>query len=88
MTEEDEEFERIERESAIRRNAIPNQGVNMIVNKEAAMENLVRVCEESLGLIRQLIESQEMAYTAGYEDGMEAQKAVQAAIIRNPQDDI
>jgi len=60
----------------------------MIVNKEAALENLLSVCEESLGLIRQLIESQEMAYTAGYEDGMEAQKAVQAAIIRNPQDDI
>ena len=54
----------------------------MIVNKEAAMENLVRVCEESLGLIRQLIESQEMAYSAGYEDGMDHQKKVHEAITR------
>jgi hypothetical protein len=46
------------------------------------MENLVRVCEESLGLIRQLIESQEMAYTAGYEDGMDHQKKVHEAITR------
>jgi hypothetical protein len=52
----------------------------MIVNKEAALENLVRVCEESLGLIRQLIESQEMAYTAGYEDGMLAQRQVKETI--------
>jgi hypothetical protein len=57
----------------------------MIVNKEAALENLVRVCEESLGLIRQLIESQEMAYGAGYEDGMEHQKKVHEAIARGPE---
>jgi hypothetical protein len=49
----------------------------MIINKEAAMENLVRVCEESLGLIRQLIESQEMAYSAGYEDGWTARRKAQ-----------
>jgi hypothetical protein len=52
----------------------------MIVNKEAALENLVRVCEESLGLIRQLIESQEMAYTAGYEDGLVAQQQIKEII--------
>jgi hypothetical protein len=59
----------------------------MKVNEKAALENLVRVCEESLSLIRQLIESQDAAYTAGYEDGIQAQKAVHAAIIRTPQDD-
>jgi hypothetical protein len=52
----------------------------MIINKEAALENLMRVCEESLGLIRQLIESQEMAYTAGYEDGMIAQQQIRETI--------
>jgi hypothetical protein len=52
----------------------------MIINKEAALENLMRVCEESLGLIRQLIESQEMAYTAGYEDGMLAQRQIRETI--------
>jgi hypothetical protein len=52
----------------------------MIINKEAALENLLRVCEESLGLIRLLVESQEIAYTAGYEGGMLAQSKVQGAI--------
>ena len=52
----------------------------MIVNKEAALENLMRVCEESLGLIRILIESQEMAYTAGYEDGLAAKVSIQKSI--------
>jgi hypothetical protein len=52
----------------------------MIINKEAALENLLRVCEESLGLIRMLVESQEIAYTAGYEDGMLAQAKVQQAM--------
>ena len=52
----------------------------MKVNKMAALENLVRVCEESLALIRQLIESQEMAYTAGYEDGLAAQQEIKQTI--------
>jgi hypothetical protein len=52
----------------------------MKVNEKAAMENLVRVCEESLSLIRQLIESQDIAYTAGYEDGLIAQAKIKEAI--------
>jgi hypothetical protein len=52
----------------------------MKVNEKAALENLVRVCEESLSLIRQLIESQDAAYTAGYEDGLIAQQRVKEAI--------
>jgi hypothetical protein len=60
----------------------------MKVNEKAALENLVRVCEESLALIRQLIESQDAAYTAGYEDGMAAQMRVHAAITRELRDDI
>jgi hypothetical protein len=52
----------------------------MKVNERAALENLVRVCEESMFLIRQLIESQDAAYTAGYEDGMLAQQQVKETI--------
>ena len=52
----------------------------MKVNERAALENLVRVCEESLSLIRQLIESQDAAYSAGYEDGMAAQKLVKGKL--------
>jgi hypothetical protein len=54
----------------------------MKIGKEAAMENLVRVCEESLALIRHLIESQELAYATGYEDGMETQKRIHESIAR------
>jgi hypothetical protein len=60
----------------------------MKVNEKAALENLVRVCEASLSLIRQLIESQDAAYVAGYEDGMVAQKQVQEAIAREQRGDI
>jgi len=80
MNAEDEEFNRIEREAVIRQKAILKQGVNMKVNEKAALENLVRVCEESLALIRQLIESQNAAYTAGYEDGMAAQAMVKGKL--------
>ena len=52
----------------------------MKVNEKAALANLVRVCEESLALIRQLIESQATAYSAGYEDGLIAQQQVREAI--------
>jgi hypothetical protein len=54
----------------------------MKVNEKAALENLVRVCEASLGLIRTLIESQDQAYIRGFEDGMEARKK-----INEPQED-
>jgi len=52
----------------------------MKVNEKAALENLVRVCEESLSLIRQLIESQATAYSAGYEDGLIAHQQVRESI--------
>jgi hypothetical protein len=57
----------------------------MKVNEKAALENLVRVCEESLILVRQLIESQDEAYSAGFEDGMAAQKGVHEAIASKAQ---
>jgi len=58
----------------------------MKVNEKAALENLVRVCEESLALIRQLIESQDAAYTAGYEDGLIAHQQVREAIDGSRED--
>ena len=59
----------------------------MKVNEKAALENLVRVCEASLGLIRNLIESQDRAYAAGFEDGTEAQKRIHEAVARAPEDE-
>ena len=52
----------------------------MKVNEKAALENLVRVCEESMLLIRQLIEAQDSAYAAGYEDGLAAQQQIKETI--------
>jgi hypothetical protein len=52
----------------------------MKVNEKAALENLVRVCEESLSLIRQLIEAQDSAYTAGYEAGLIARVDIKEMI--------
>jgi hypothetical protein len=58
----------------------------MKVNEKAALENLVRVCEASLGLIRTLIESQDQAYVRGFEDGMEARRRIHEAPAE-PQED-
>ena len=58
----------------------------MKVNEKAALENLVRVCEASLGLIRTLIESQDQAYIRGFEDGMEARKKINEPPVE-PQED-
>jgi hypothetical protein len=58
----------------------------MKVNEKAALENLVRVCEASLGLIRTLIESQDQAYIRGFEDGMEARKKIHEPLAE-PQED-
>jgi hypothetical protein len=59
----------------------------MKVNEKAALENLVRVCEASLGLIRNLIESQDQAYVRGVEDGMEAQKKIHEAASRSQEEE-
>ena len=52
----------------------------MIIKRAIAVESLTKVCEESLNLIKQLIDADNEVYAKGYEDGMAAESAVQKAL--------
>ena len=45
-----------------------------------AVDSFTRVCEESLALIKQLIDVDNATYAQGYEDGMAAQAKVQQTL--------
>jgi hypothetical protein len=49
----------------------------MIIKRAIAVESLTKVCEESLNLIKQLIDADHAVYGKGFEDGMAAQAKVQ-----------
>jgi len=48
----------------------------MIIKRAIAVESLTKVCEESLNLIKQLIDADHAVYGKGFEDGMAAQAKV------------
>ena len=52
----------------------------MIIKRNMAVDSLTRVCEESLALIKQLIDADNEVYAKGYEDGMAAQADVQKTL--------
>ena len=52
----------------------------MIIKRAIAVESLTKVCEESLSLIKQLIDADNEVYAKGYEDGMTAQAQVQKTL--------
>jgi hypothetical protein len=52
----------------------------MIIKRAIAVESLTKVCEESLSLIKQLIDADNEVYSKGYEDGMAAQAKVQKTL--------
>jgi hypothetical protein len=52
----------------------------MIIKRSIAVESLTKVCEESLNLIKQLIDADNDVYAKGYEDGMAAQSKVQRTL--------
>ena len=52
----------------------------MIIKRAIAVESLTKVCEESLNLIKQLIDADNEVYAKGYEDGMAAQADVQRTL--------
>ena len=52
----------------------------MIIKRAIAVESLTKVCEESLNLIKQLIDADNEVYSKGYEDGMAAQADVQRTL--------
>jgi hypothetical protein len=52
----------------------------MIIKRAIAVESLTKVCEESLNLIKQLIDADNEVYAKGYEDGVAAQAQVQKTL--------
>ena len=52
----------------------------MIIKRNMAIDSLTKVCEESLALIKQLIDADNETYGKGYEDGMAAQAKVQQTL--------
>jgi len=52
----------------------------MIIKRNMAVDSLTRVCEESLALIKQLIDADNETYGKGYEDGVAAQAKVQQTL--------
>lgn len=52
----------------------------MIIKRNMAVDSLTRVCEESLALIKQLIDVDNATYAQGYEDGMAAQAKIQQTL--------
>jgi hypothetical protein len=48
----------------------------MIIKRNMAVDSLTKVCEESLALIKQLIDADNEVYAKGFEDGMVAQSEV------------
>jgi hypothetical protein len=52
----------------------------MIIKRNMAIDSLTRVCEESLALIKQLIDADNETYGQGYADGMAAQAKVQQTL--------
>ena len=52
----------------------------MIIKRAIAVESLTKVCEESLGLIKQMIEADNEVYAKAYEDGMAAESEVQKTL--------
>jgi len=52
----------------------------MIIKRAIVVESLTKVCEESLNLIKQLIDADHAVYGKGFEDGMAAQAKVQKTL--------
>jgi hypothetical protein len=52
----------------------------MIIKRNMAVDSLTKVCEESLLLIKELIEADNAVYGKGFEDGMAAQAKIQQTL--------
>jgi len=52
----------------------------MIIKRAIAVESLTKVCEESLNLIKQLVDADNEVYAQGFEDGMAAQAEIQKTL--------
>jgi len=52
----------------------------MMIKRDMALDNLIKVCQETLQIIGDMVEADSVAYSRGYEDGMAAEAQVQKTL--------
>ena len=52
----------------------------MMIKRDMALDNLIKVCQETLQIIGDMVEADCVAYSRGYEDGMAAEAQVQKTL--------
>jgi hypothetical protein len=52
----------------------------MMIKRDMALDNLIKVCQETLQIIGDMVENDSVAYSRGYEDGMAAEAQVQKTL--------
>jgi hypothetical protein len=52
----------------------------MMIKRDMALDNLIKVCQETLQIIGDMVEADGVAYSRGYEDGMAAEAQVQKTL--------
>ena len=51
-----------------------------MIKRDMALDNLIKVCKETLQIIGNMVENDSVAYSRGYEDGMAAEAQVQKTL--------
>ena len=51
-----------------------------MIKRDMALDNLIKVCQETLQIIGDMVEADSVAYSRGYEDGMAAEAQVQKTL--------
>jgi len=52
----------------------------MMIKRDMALDNLIKVCQETLQIIGDMVEADSVAYSRGYENGMAAEAQVQKTL--------
>jgi len=52
----------------------------MMIKRDMALDNLIKVCQETLQIIGDMVEADSVAYSRGYEEGMAAEAQVQKTL--------
>jgi hypothetical protein len=52
----------------------------MMIKRDMALDNLIKVCQETLQIIGDMVEADSVAYSRGYEEGMAAESQVQKTL--------
>jgi hypothetical protein len=52
----------------------------MMIKRDMALDNLIKVCQETLQIIGDMVAADSVAYSRGYEEGMAAESQVQKTL--------